>query len=555
MTDVQWTAPGPGTWMQDRSHLPFSTTAIVQEIFPAGIGQGFAETFAQWGALLDTMNQHFVNGFPYMAPTPFDAPGPDGARTEEYLGAEIGRRAGVAAAAFENKIWRDVIRRWDDEVKPASVARHLELAAVDLPSLDDEALRQHLHECIDHVLAMWTQHHRHNGVAMVPVSDFVLHAAAWTQRPPVPLFMVFDGWSPVSGIVPTELQPGIDALRADDEARALLASDATDAEVVDALRARIPAIDDYVRGCGFRLAAGFDITNPTIGERPDLIRGRITAAIEHDHDTSLERAEALAQELRAAVPEEHVAEFDDLLAESRSCYRMRDERGIYSDAASNGLLRLGLIELGRRMSDRGRVAFLYDALDLTTAEIDSLLTGGAAPTANELTDRVARRKALSAAGAPPFLGDPPHPPPPLDGLPPSLVRVMSALGFAIQGVLGEAEAPMGDSGTVIGIGGAAGHFEGPACVVRNFDDLWELKEGDVLVTSATGESFNAFLHLVGAIVTDHGSFSSHAAIMGREMGFPAVVGTVNATSRIPHGAIVRVDGADGTVTVVSVPDN
>jgi phosphohistidine swiveling domain-containing protein len=39
------------------------------------------------------------------------------------------------------------------------------------------------------------------------------------------------------------------------------------------------------------------------------------------------------------------------------------------------------------------------------------------------------------------------------------------------------------------------------------------------------------------------------------MGFPAVVGTVNATSRIPHGAIVRVDGADGTVTVVSVPDN
>jgi pyruvate,water dikinase len=81
-----------------------------------------------------------------------------------------------------------------------------------------------------------------------------------------------------------------------------------------------------------------------------------------------------------------------------------------------------------------------------------------------------------------------------------------------------------------------------------------LAEGDVLVTSATGESFNAFLHLVGAIVTDHGSFASHAAIMGREMGFPAVVGTVNGTSRIPHGAIVRVDGAAGTVEVVSVPD-
>jgi pyruvate,water dikinase len=276
--------------------------------------------------------------------------------------------------------------------------------------------------------------------------------------------------------------------------------------------------------------------------------------LEHDHDSSLERAEALVAELREAIAEEHRDEFDELLGEARLVYRLRDERGIYSDAAALGLLRLALIELGRRLAARGRIAFLYDALDVTVSEVDALLTGGDAPTADELAARVARRKALSAAGAPPFLGPPPEPPPPLDGLPPSLVRVMSAFGFVIQGVLGEADAPEGDSELIIGIGGAAGHFEGPACVVRNFDELLELQQGDVLVTSATGESFNAFLHLVGAIVTDHGSFASHAAIMGREMGFPAVVGTVNATSRIPQGAIVRVDGAAGTVVVVGVPE-
>jgi rifampicin phosphotransferase len=86
--------------------------------------------------------------------------------------------------------------------------------------------------------------------------------------------------------------------------------------------------------------------------------------------------------------------------------------------------------------------------------------------------------------------------------------------------------------------------------VRNFDDLLTLEDGDVLVTSATGESFNAFLHMVGAIVTDHGSFASHAAIMGREMGFPAVVGTVDGTRRIPTGARVRVDGGAGTVEIL-----
>ena len=66
-----------------------------------------------------------------------------------------------------------------------------------------------------------------------------------------------------------------------------------------------------------------------------------------------------------------------------------------------------------------------------------------------------------------------------------------------------------------------------------------------------GEAFNAIIHLVGAIVTDHGSFASHAGIVAREMGFPAVVGTTNATSRIPAGAIVRVDGDAGEVTVLS----
>ena len=81
--------------------------------------------------------------------------------------------------------------------------------------------------------------------------------------------------------------------------------------------------------------------------------------------------------------------------------------------------------------------------------------------------------------------------------------------------------------------------------MRNFDDLWGLEDGEVLVTPATGESFNSFLHFVGAIVTDHGSFASHAAIMGREMGFPTVVGCVDATRRIATGTPVRVDGTAG----------
>ena len=73
---------------------------------------------------------------------------------------------------------------------------------------------------------------------------------------------------------------------------------------------------------------------------------------------------------------------------------------------------------------------------------------------------------------------------------------------------------------------------------------------DVLVTEATTEAFNILLPLLGAIVTDSGGLLSHSAIVSREYGIPGVVGTREATDRIPDGARVRVDGDAGTVTVL-----
>jgi rifampicin phosphotransferase len=549
MTEVDWTPPGPGPWRQDRAHLPFSVTPLLQEAYPAGYERGFRETLAAFGALLDTLRLEFVNGFPYAQPVPLDAPGPDGPRTEEYIGSEIGRRAGVADAAFENRIWRDAMQQWDDELKPAAIAKHHALASVDLEALETEALRAHLHACYDHLGAMWYQHHRFNAMTLVPVGDFILQAAGWTGLDPVPMFAVFDGWSPVSSVIPPEMEPVIEALRADPSAADLLEGDAVPAARLAELTARVPAVQTYLDNVGFRIAAGFDLTNPTARERPDLVLGRICAALDHDPGGSKVRADALAAELRDAVPPEHRAEFDDLLTEARFMYRLRDERGLYSDSSAVGIMRLALIELGRRLFEQGRIGFKYDTLDIRADEIDSLLDGADRPTAQALTERVAARKLASAAGAPAFLGPPPPPPPPLELLPPSLARLMAALGFVIEGVLGEAPAPAGDANVIIGIAGSAGVYEGTARIVRNFDDLLGLQDGDVLVTSATGESFNSFLHMVGAIVTDHGSFASHAAIMGREMGFPAVVGTVDATRRIPNGARVRVDGAAGVVVL------
>jgi pyruvate,water dikinase len=68
---------------------------------------------------------------------------------------------------------------------------------------------------------------------------------------------------------------------------------------------------------------------------------------------------------------------------------------------------------------------------------------------------------------------------------------------------------------------------------------------------ATSPAFNVVLPLIRAVVTDWGALLSHAAIVAREAGLPASVGCGDATSRIPDGATIRVDGENGIVTVLT----
>src|SRR5205823_11194450 len=102
-----------------------------------------------------------------------------------------------------------------------------------------------------------------------------------------------------------------------------------------------------------------------------------------------------------------------------------------------------------------------------------------------------------------------------------------------------------------GVGASPGVYVGRARIVRGPTELGRLEQGDVLVAPVTGPAFNVVLPLIGAVVTDRGGALSHAAVVAREFGIPAVVGTDQATSRIPDGARILVDGDRGFVAVRS----
>ena len=104
-----------------------------------------------------------------------------------------------------------------------------------------------------------------------------------------------------------------------------------------------------------------------------------------------------------------------------------------------------------------------------------------------------------------------------------------------------------DEGTIIGFPGSAGVVEGVVRVLHNLDESDQLQPGEILVTVTTNIGWTPVFPKATAVVTDVGAPLSHAAIVARELGIPAVVGCGNATMRLKTGDRVKVDGGCGTI--------
>ena len=104
-----------------------------------------------------------------------------------------------------------------------------------------------------------------------------------------------------------------------------------------------------------------------------------------------------------------------------------------------------------------------------------------------------------------------------------------------------------DGPLVEGLGASPGVVAGPARVVTSVDDLDQVQDGDVIVTEMTMPDMVPAMKRAVGIVTDEGGMTSHAAIVSRELGVPAVVGTGSASRALADGQVVTIDGDHGTV--------
>jgi len=553
MDEVTWDAPGKGVWELETTHASRGWTRFMQGPFEYGFVKGFKYGTARYGLTLEYLAPAVVNGFMYSQPRPFGAPAGAPPPPAPVLWAltrlhpKMRPRLRESAKAFEEKRWRADLDEWDNVDRPAAIAKHRAIQAVEVGALSNDELADHIAQCHQHCADSIFLHHKYTVPAVLATGDLLAGVHEWTGLAGGPVMQLLRGTSDIShGFGAKELQAAADAIVGNESARAALAGSGAAEEILAALAADPvagSAVTAYLDAVRYR-CVGYDVSDQYAGEMPDVLVESLRAVCKGSAAVPLDRA--AEAELRAKVPEQHRADFDDRLAEARLVNRLRDERDAFSDGWATGLARRALLEAGRRLAASGQLLDAEHAVDLTVDEMAALLGGAETPSGAEIAERYKYRSTHTTDDAPPLLGGEPSGPPPASLLPPHARRAALAMDAALGNLFGVSEEE--NTATVLkGLAVNTGTYEGPARLVESPADFGRIKPGDVLVTRMTSPYFNVVLPLLGALVTDRGGQLCHAAIVAREYGIPGIVGTRDATATITDGARVRVDGSTGEV--------
>lgn len=260
----------------------------------------------------------------------------------------------------------------------------------------------------------------------------------------------------------------------------------------------------------------------------------------------------IVAEYRGLLTDAEAAQFDELLALARRVFPYIEEHNIHVEHWAHAVFWQKVWELGDWLVDTGFAGARDDVFQLNRFELEQVLHDVVQSWAIGVPQRGARRWAaeierrrgiVAALQA--------HPPRPAYGTPPE--RITDPFAVMNFGITTErvAEWLGQESGDRLsGVGASPGVVEGTVRVLRSEHELAELRPGEVLVCPISAPSWGPAFSVVAGVVTDTGGMMCHAAIVCREYGLPAVVGTGFATARLRTGDRVRLDGATGEVLLL-----
>tara|TARA_R110002072_G_scaffold294270_2_gene464268 strand:- start:1370 stop:3181 length:1812 start_codon:yes stop_codon:yes gene_type:complete len=262
----------------------------------------------------------------------------------------------------------------------------------------------------------------------------------------------------------------------------------------------------------------------------------------------------LAGEYRALLNPTEAKRFDDALNLSRAVFPYIEEHNIYVEHWTHAVFWQKARELSRMLVKIGFFKDEEDLYHLNRFELDQALADAFQSWAIGVPARgvahwqaeIGRRKGIMAALRSASIT-------PAYGLPPAEVNDPFAVmnyGVTTERVKEWLGATTADGLTFKGIPASPGVAEGPVRVIRHESEIADLQPGEILVAPITAPSWASAFSVVAGVVTDIGGMMSHAAIVCREYGMPAVVSTGFASARLKTGQRVRIDGRTGLVEVL-----
>jgi pyruvate, water dikinase len=252
---------------------------------------------------------------------------------------------------------------------------------------------------------------------------------------------------------------------------------------------------------------------------------------------------------------EERAAYDQMITLAHRVFPYVEGHKFYCEHWYTNLFFNKIREFGALLAQRGFFPDTEDVFQLTHFELKSAIvdlmiswSNGSAPRGPERWPAIVReRKAALTEWAkhetPPALGPIPDV---IDD--PAIVMLWGITRESLDAWLAAGSQP--DSNEIRGFAASSGVVEGIARVVKTVEEIEHLHHGDILVCHVTNPTWAPVFQKIAAAVSDIGGSMSHAAIVAREYGLPAVVGTGTATQKIKDGQRIRVDGGRGIVTIL-----
>ncbi len=568
-------APPPGFWQRDTFHWPLPQSPFGRVLMFDQLVNVFPRVFAELGMLMDRVELRFIGGWAYSQVIPVGAPPSalsggfgvlSGGRNQPprwllallmRLHPAIRRRAAAAERAIATDLPFTIIRRWFDEWRPEFQADARRALALDLGSLSDQELAGQLAHRIE---MLGRPEHSIVGLAYFVVL-FELAAACrellgWDT---VKMLTLLEGLSTASSEPARQLASIAELARAKPAIRDLLQQiDETTPERLAGVDAEFAqAFTRYVDATGHR-SVRWDVIDPNLAEMPHLLLRLVADQLEVGFSPDAVAQEAMrrrnqaaddARSLLASRPAADRERFERALARARETYPAFEDRVWHTTSVQLGLLRYLALEIGRRLADRGQLAAVEDVFFLETQEARSALLDGGDRRDTARIRKGQRAWAIANPG-PLTFGVLPSGEPPFDLLPPAARHVNESLVWGLTLFLGGERPSEKGPNLVAGAPASRGRYTGTVRVVMGEHEFGKIRKGDVVVCPVTSPAWSFVFPIVGALVTNEGGILSHPAIIAREHGIPAVVGTGNATSLLKDGQRVTVDGNQGVVELL-----